>query len=214
MPRIRCFMIEPSGRARLSLRRYAAADCPAAPKRGYHNAEATLFEVDEWLEPSGDSDRKVFRHDGPQRREEVPVGHRDRWPARCACGYAFVESDTWQIFSESLYRRTDSGEIVTLRDAPAGAMWWLTWMEGFFHPQLGTSPLCVMTPGGEWIIDSRCSNCTMPDDYNQERHHCWIAHGLPPDVTVDKAGITCGAGAGSIQAGSYHGFLRNGYLED
>lgn len=69
--------------------------------------------------------------------------------------------------------------------------------------------LWVQTPGGVWCIDSRASNCTMPYDYE---HRCWIRHGEPPDVTVDKAGTTCSAGAGSIQCGDYHGFLQNGSL--
>lgn len=70
--------------------------------------------------------------------------------------------------------------------------------------------LIVMTPGSEWNIDSRASNCGLPYDY---AHRCWIRHGEPPLVTVDKAGgATCTAGAGSIQAGSYHGFLTGGEL--
>lgn len=69
--------------------------------------------------------------------------------------------------------------------------------------------LTVMTPGGRWVIDSRASNCGSPYDYN---HRCWIRHGEPPNITVDKNGATCSAGAGSIQCGSYHGFLQNGEL--
>lgn len=69
--------------------------------------------------------------------------------------------------------------------------------------------LWVQTPGGAWCIDSRASNCTMPYDYN---HRCWVRHGEPPLVTVDKNGPTCAAGAGSIAVGSYHGFLQNGCL--
>lgn len=69
--------------------------------------------------------------------------------------------------------------------------------------------LWVQTPGGSWCIDSRASNCTMPYDYD---HRCWIRHGEPPNVTVDKNGKTCAAGAGSIQCGNYHGFLQNGAL--
>lgn len=69
--------------------------------------------------------------------------------------------------------------------------------------------LWVQTPGGGWCIDSRASNCTMPYDYD---HRCWVRHGEPPAITVDKAGVTCQAGAGSIQCGSYHGFLRDGAL--
>lgn len=69
--------------------------------------------------------------------------------------------------------------------------------------------LTVMTPGGRWVIDSRASNCGSPYDYN---HRCWVRHGEPPMITVDKNGATCSAGAGSIQCGSYHGFLQNGEL--
>jgi hypothetical protein len=68
-----------------------------------------------------------------------------------------------------------------------------------------------MTPGGEWIIDSRASNCTMPED---TEHRCWVRHGEAPDFHVDKNGKTCNAGAGSIKCGSYHGFLQNGFLTD
>jgi hypothetical protein len=47
----------------------------------------------------------------------------------------------------------------------------------------------------------------MPDD---GEHRCWVRHGEPPRITVDKNGPTCQAGAGSILAGDYHGFLRDG----
>jgi len=135
-------------------------------------------------------------------------------------------------------RRIDTGEIIA-RDAhfiggnvPVGAMWWEQYIEGFYpksptdhHPS--TAPeyrtsnvhpsflfsdgpcLCVLTPGGIWRIDSRASNCTMPYDYT---HRCWVRHGEPPNITVDKVGVTCQAGAGSILIGGWHGFLRNGEL--
>lgn len=47
-------------------------------------------------------------------------------------------------------------------------------------------------------------------------HKCWIRHGAPSEamLTVDKQGVTCQAGAGSILCGKYHGFLRCGYLEE
>lgn len=41
---------------------------------------------------------------------------------------------------------------------------------------------------------------------------CWVRHGEPPIVTVNKDGLTCAAGAGSIGIGGgeryYHGFLQ------
>lgn len=109
-----------------------------------------------------------------------------------------------------------------------GAMWYLTWYEirdkdtnthlGYSHPGFEKTfdhpALCVRTPGGEWVIDSRASNCGNPSDND---HKCWPRHGEAPLVTVDKSfGITCGTGGGSIVAGSgehqYHGFLRDGFL--
>jgi hypothetical protein len=39
-----------------------------------------------------------------------------------------------------------------------------------------------------------------------------VKHGTAPNLHVDKAGLTCQAGAGSILCGNYHGFLHNGEL--
>lgn len=127
--------------------------------------------------------------------------------------------------SSRIFRRTDTGEEFTnLADLPAGAMWFADWLDCLFEPQLA-HVLVVKTPGGDWIVDSESSNCTMPAPVRREAgatfhgkkqtdHHCWIIEGDFPSITVSKNGKTCGAGAGSIQAGSYHGFLRNGYLEE
>ena len=67
----------------------------------------------------------------------------------------------------------------------------------------------VLPNGHHWDVDGRASNCTLPNDTT---HRCWVRHGEPPNVTVDKAGQTCQAGAGTILSGDYHGFLRNGEL--
>jgi hypothetical protein len=135
-------------------------------------------------------------------------------------------------------RRVDTGEVIqrdtyAIMRPPVGAMFWEQYSDDFYKPTgptdypaslteagrkfpmsstfvfSGGPCLCVMTPGGIWRIDTRASNCTMPYDY---AHRCWIRHGEPPNVTVDKAGVTCAAGAGSIQCDTYHGFLRDGEL--
>lgn len=67
----------------------------------------------------------------------------------------------------------------------------------------------VLPNGRHWDIDSRARNCTLKDD---RAHRCWVRTGEPPNITVGKNGLTCSAGAGSIQAADYHGFLRNGQL--
>jgi hypothetical protein len=127
--------------------------------------------------------------------------------------------------TETLFdvRRTDTGEVIQSRrqwlsGLPEGAMYWEE-MGALPNPPTGPphSPTFLFTSGphlhvicpgfGQWNIDSRASNCTMPYDYE---HRCWIRHGEPPVITVDKNGLTCEAGAGSIQCGKYHGFLRDG----
>jgi hypothetical protein len=90
----------------------------------------------------------------------------------------------------------------------AGAMWLAVWYPKNFTWVNETGPhLIVKTPGGEWDIDSRASNCTMPED---KLHRCWIRQGIAPAITVNKQGLTCDAGAGSIAVGNYHGFLIQG----
>lgn len=115
----------------------------------------------------------------------------------------------------TIWRRTDTGEEVeNISDLPAGAMWFADWLDDTFcKPQLA-HVLVVKTPGGDWVVDSQASNCGMPEDSRQQKHHCWIIEGELPNITVSKNGKTCAAGGGSIQTGNYHGFLRNGYLEN
>lgn len=111
---------------------------------------------------------------------------------------------------EPIYKRSDAGEETTLYDAPPGAMWFADWLLPFEKPGSDGHVLVVRLPNGrEWVVDGRCSNCTMPKD---NVHKCWVRHGTPPLVTVDKNGHTCAAGAGSILSGDWHGFLQNGEL--
>jgi hypothetical protein len=191
---IRCFLLQPiEGRARIWLRRYGGACKGPYP---YHNAKVLIAA------------------NGPGRASSAPTQEEladPRWPTKCEhCDHVFGAGEERQVFSRCLYRRSDTGEETTIEDAPVGAMWDATWLHD--SPQYcGPDGRClvVKTPGGEWMIDSRARNCTLPDDTS---HKCWIRHGEPPDLTVDKNGKTCDAGAGSIQCGSYHGFLRNGHL--
>ncbi|BDI33376.1 hypothetical protein CCAX7_54270 [Capsulimonas corticalis] len=125
-----------------------------------------------------------------------------------------MPNDEWQLFVQSVYCRSDTGELTTLsHPREPGMMWYLDseYATDFYGVGLDGRTLSVQTPGGQWVIDSRANNCTRPDD---KGHRCWVRHGVPPEINVDKAGDTCAAGAGSIMCGNYHGFLRNGYLEE
>lgn len=102
----------------------------------------------------------------------------------------------------------------------AGTMHWADWYPCAEGHQCITGwtncdgkHLIVTLPNGyQWDVSSRCSNCDKRDD---KTHRCWVRHGDPgkgEPVHVDKNGLTCNAGAGSIAAPGWHGFLHNGEL--
>lgn len=94
---------------------------------------------------------------------------------------------------------------------PPGAMFWISG-RSCEHDPTCERHLCVSTPGGAyWDIDGRSSNCAAPHD---RQHRCWVRTGEPPDVTVGKNGLTCGAGTGSIDDGEYHGYLVDGVFTE
>lgn len=191
-------MLTPTGRVDRRLRRYwsegktsGESVCPIYGS--YHNAE---FMLD------------VVPDSGQASSEDAWPKDDSRWPTCCDCGREFPDSAAKQLFVEHLWKR-DTGEEMRLRDAPPGAMYDADWMHDL-PERCGPDGRCLMVvcPGGRtWQIDGRASNCTMPND---NEHKCWCRHGEPPNLTVDKNGKTCAAGAGSIQAGDYHGFLVNG----
>lgn len=211
---VKCFLVEPVAKIRVWARRYSKTVpncCPKYPgEHSYHSGMTLLGDFDVALPPEGEYEQ----WDKFVEAMRPPIGD-PRWPATCECGATFENSDTiergGQMFVQRLHRRSDNGELVTLDDAPAGAMWRMK-HEGRFWDwdnQTEAPLICKMPGGGEWNIDSRASNCTMPND---RLHRCWVRHGTPPMITVDKNGATCGAGGGSILQHNWHGFLRNGEL--
>lgn len=195
MANIKCFYIEPTGRYNVSLRRYSSGsnDCIDG---WIHNASIKIGETD-INSASGD----LHSHDDP------------KWPKFCTtCNqYEFKDFDEWQLNHHEIYIDRKTGSLYELGSSvPVGAIWRCTWyedMKDFTGPD-GKS-YCVKTPGGDWVIDSRASNCTLPND---NIHKCWVRTGEPPNFTVGKNGNTCAAGAGSIMMKNYHGFLINGEL--
>ena len=121
-------------------------------------------------------------------------------------------STGWPPFNYILrWRRPDTGEeYESCSDFGVGAMWRAIWYWKNLTWDDETEPhLIVACPTRDWDIDSRCLNCGLPED---KVHRCWVRHGEPPNITVDKAGVTCSAGSGSIDLPAWHGFLRKGEL--
>jgi hypothetical protein len=143
------------------------------------------------------------------------------------------ETTWWKKIGETEWKDTQSGgktkssifkclsstdEIVGAENLPIGALYAADrshcknknqWPPAGYD---GLAVVCVCV-GHHWYIDSRASNCTLPQDME---HRCWVRHGTVGDrITVDKNGLTCGAGAGSFFMGMndmWHGFLRNGIM--
>lgn len=185
---IECFLLEPTGEALEALRRYAGV--PDGRRLcepfGYHNASAVLGRIA----------YPLSEHSGAGMHAN---DHSDvRWPKSCHCGYLFSDKDAWQYNIDRLYSRSDTGELVTLDDAPAGAMWFAPWYESHIKGPDGRC-LVVKTPGGEWIVDSIASNSKTP----------WTRSGVPPRVT---AAPSIGIGVGPNGGYKYHGWLRDGRL--
>lgn len=125
---------------------------------------------------------------------------------RCGATATYVHATFTPIF---IHPETKAEVRLPL---PAGACFDGDWYHGHRTGPDGRRLVVVLPNGHHWHLDSRCSNCTLPED---KEHRCWVRHGRPEDGTlhVDKDGLTCSAGAGSIQSGDYHGFLHNGHLE-
>lgn len=215
------YFLTPVARVERSFRRYASCQCVAQLREpsgrcrehgcpgqfAFHDARMLIAHVEKPVP-------------GPGVAEESPddwsaYRYDSRWPRKCECGYVFGDrtGEHRQVRDERLYSGCPDGQLYTLRDAPVGAMWDAWWMTDDYK---GADGLClvVKTPGGDWMVDGRASNCTRPDDWT---HRCWTRTGDPRTgmVTVGKTyGPTCAAGAGSIAIGRYHGFLVQGLLTD
>jgi hypothetical protein len=233
---VKVFWSDPSGFERIWLRRFRSSSrpeskCPHPENFGYHHA-MNLFMDQRPLSAADEKYRKTAAE-----RVEAPPRSDALWPTVCPCGYHFADEDPWQVFAWDLYTNSRDGGLFTLNEPPVGAMWDAHWLRGEgTSGEMYTGPdgisLMVRTPGGEWMVDAQASNCDR-DQYGPgldeegrkwekmwkgRTHYCWCRHGDPRtgNVHVDKspeAGLaTCGAGAGSIVAGSYHGFLHHGEL--
>lgn len=213
-----CFFMEKTGKVTIKLRRYTrgGGECSHISNYGYHNAELKLDgefdDIDNNLDTLDPGETKYgITHDDP------------RWPTHCACGMKFEDDVPKQVFDEDLYRKVGTDELFTIRNAPHGAMWYAEHYGKYPHycgPD-GKALIVKCWANHDWHVDGKASNCTMPDD---NVHKCWVRHGDPRtgNITVDKNGHTCQAGGGSIWVNmhgndpskQWHGFLRNGRLEE
>ena len=208
------FWLENTDRCRFGLRRYSStAGNTWTCQSGWHEATRVTAEGPAVYKPVAAAEHREHEVGRRTLVASLDTPHDDpRWPVTCdaGCGYRFAEDDHWQDTQHQLYQRTDTGALLTLRDAPPGASWDAWWMPDYWRGPDGIALMVKCPNGHEWHVDSEASNCTRKG----EPHECWVRHGDPrqANLTVDKNGDTCAAGAGSILAGDYHGFLQAGVL--
>jgi len=184
--RVECFWLEPTEQARSELRRYE--------------------KVDDYSKPPTCPQNQMRHHDTSIYTGDVPypfdpkgtlgyglddIPHGDpSWPRVChVCGYQFREEDHWQHNVSRLFKGAPDGRLYTTRNAPPGAMYDATWWN---HPGPDGITLAIVLPpqGGDDIW--------MPDDGR------WTRTGTIPKVTCSP----------SILTPRYHGWLRDGFLEE
>lgn len=249
---IKVFFLERSNKVQQILRRYtnAGGECGHLANHGYHNATIRLGVVEVPEMPEGEyhalETNTSVVYDNGKVGGVIDLSD-PRWPTQCACGYRFEDRANKQYAPQRLYQSVDTGELMTLRDAPVGAMW-----QTDYHDHTGPDGKCLIVripQHHDWIVDSRASNCDSPCKFcgvpyhshkttaakeacsnpgdgehlytkgayvdGRPEHRCWVRHGdvRAGNVHVDKNGVTCNAGAGSIiSPDGWHGFLHNGYL--
>lgn len=187
-----CYMIESTDREKRYLRRFtwqAEGHCPAHPRWG-HDARVLIDEAPMPPKPAED--------DGPFHERIVKEWPHDdrRWPAQCACGYEFQDTDQWRLHTETIYRRLDTGAEMTIKDAPIGAMydaWWLHDMKSFRVVD-GHTLMVKLPGGGEWCIDGESVTGGF-----------WQRSGKAPKITARPS---------ILHPGVYHGWLTDGVLSD
>jgi hypothetical protein len=209
---VKAFFLEPTRTRRIFLRRSSfGKDICTKNEYGCDSPFVSAGLPDEPFEYRIEDGYRTFPPP-PQISHDDP-----HWPLICEhCGRPFSADADWRVDQEEVYRRIDTGEIFAgERNFPDGALWYAEgYLARYYERQMGPGPdghiLMAKCPGGGvWCIDSRASNCTMKDD---AKHRCWVRHGDPRTgmIHVDKNGLTCAAGAGSIQTHNWHGSLHNG----
>jgi hypothetical protein len=198
VPNVKCFMIEPTDRARRFLRRFTYRSNAPCPVNSWGHEASVRIE---------DAPLEGLTERGSYFGDAGGVQHSDRrWPKKCeACGaYKFKNGDEWQVTQERIYRRQDTGEECTLRDAPTGAMWYADWMSEGMDASL-TGPGTFKGPDGRCLYVMVPGNHPACLDGPATNGPGWTRTGTPPDVTASPS-IWADAPTG------WHGWLRDGEL--
>lgn len=186
MSDVTCYWLEPTDKIRRDLRRYRndLVSCPSPrPDR------TAACDCSAYLDTIPYPPKETIESYTWPRTDE-------RWPKKCdRCGYVFQEHDAWQVFVDRIYKRSDTGAEIVLREAGPGAMWDAFWMPDQWK---GPDGMCVAVklPGGHvWMIDG-------PSQQNKNPG-AWTRSGTVPKLTASPS---------ILVPDLYHGWLKEGVL--
>lgn len=192
MPPVKCFMLEDTGKNKVSLIRYSYGLAPCPGTADDHYASVQLADaVDEDTYTDLDDPRLA-----------------SYWPTKCdTCDYQFTADDHRAMGMHGIYRRADTGEQMLLRDAPPGAMWYADWISpakdrsgpGSYRGPDGHCLMAKCPDGRDWCVDSPATNGPG-----------WTRTGKAPNITATPSILTQNADGSQ----SYHGWLREGVFVD
>jgi hypothetical protein len=131
--------------------------------------------------------------------QPMPPKDDPRWPTKCErCGYEFVDSDPWQVFSDWRFKNTETNSILNFRDLPVGAMYHTHWYGDEMRGPDGLALTVILPDRTPWCIDGYAHNNGV------RTPNGWTRTGTPPKVSANP----------SIMTPGYHGWLKDGVLTD
>lgn len=183
---VKCVWYDRAPKIKRELRRYANdRDCPVhMPGRCACCDVFVPYDIIEWHEPI------IAVQEGPPRDDP-------RWPTECdRCGYKFLETDHWQVFTDAIYRNSETGQEFFMRELPVGAMYNSHWLPDHHKGPDGMALTVVLPDRTPWVIDGSAY------DNGRAIPKAWTRTGTIPNISVTP----------SILTPRYHGWLKAGVL--
>jgi len=168
---VECFWLEPTSLQRVYLKKWGFSTCLAGYTRCFSKSPLCVVEIAE---------------------EPIASWPEDdiRWPQHCSqCGKAFGESAGTQLAHELLYKWSGTDILLTISEAPPGAMWDAWWLKKHYEPGPDGIHLVVRLPGMlDWQVDRPPSDEERKDGKDGDR--IWTRTGYVPYVSVSPSVVS------------------------
>lgn len=168
---VECFWLEPTVLQRVYLKKWGFTTCPAGYTRCFSKSPLCIVEA---------ADEPI----GSWPKDDI------RWPQHCSqCGAPFGESAGTQLTHELLYRWAETDILLTISEAPPGAMWDAWWLQKHYGPGPDGIHLVVRLPGYvDWQVDRPPNEEERKGGKTGDR--IWTRTGYVPYVSVSPSVVS------------------------